>query len=153
MKIIEWLLQGDPVIGSLCQKYLLDQAVDFHETGYLKRYLSLYQPEKKGWGYGLYSPKWISDHYTLLECKEMEINPAHPAYQTSVIQLLDSFWYQGRARKGKGRHFDVCVTAMLLDMAAYGRIEHPSIHEMVDYLILVVQPDGGWNCSWDAKPA
>lgn len=151
MKVIDWLLSGDPVIECLTRHYILNQPVEYIETGYLGRYLSLYIPEKSGWGYGLYSPKWISDHYTLLELMEMEINPQHPFYQESVRHLLSNFWYVGLKRP-RGRHFDMCIAGMFLSLASYGKIQDFRINEIVDYILEHMMKDGGWNCSYDAVP-
>ncbi|MGD9887236.1 MAG: hypothetical protein AB7T03_04685 [Bacilli bacterium] len=67
MKIMDWLLQGDAVINRLTLKHLFDKNLDDAQEGLINRYLVLYDSPKRLFGGGLYSPKWISTHYTLLE--------------------------------------------------------------------------------------
>ncbi|MDP3129973.1 MAG: hypothetical protein Q8N15_01430 [Bacillota bacterium] len=150
MKIIDWLKQGDPVIADHTDRDLLDMPVRVREEGLLRRYLDLYDPACSGWGAGLYSPKWISDHYTLIELKDMGIRRDHPAYRASVENLLRCMWYKGRPKIGRKREYDMCMAAMLLDLCVYGGIVDPRMEEIVDYILAHPMADGGWNCSWDS---
>lgn len=150
MKIIDWLLTQDPVIVRLTNKYLNDMNVPYHEDGYIKTYLSLYDTQKNMWGQGIYSPKWISTHYTLFELLYMEINPNHPIYQRALFHILKVMW-QKDGYVSKYRHQDLCVVAMMLNMLAYMDINHPIVEEMLDYILKHTFSDGGWNCSWESK--
>ena len=141
MKVIDWLLAGDPVINRLTKKYLLDEAVASSNDGYIKRYLDLYNHEKNLWGNGIYSPKWISTHYTLLELKNMEIDPDNEIYQKATKKLLHAMW--------SNNSLDICVAAMIISLCTYGKIKDQKIEEIIDYLLLHQFPDGGWNCSWN----
>ncbi len=150
MKIIDWLKHGDPVIADMTDRDLLDRVVPAREEGLLRRYLDLYDPAVTGWGAGLYSPKWISDHYTLLELKDMGIRRDHPAFRASVENLLHRMWYKGRQKNGRKREYDMCMAAMLLDLCVYGGIVDPRLEEIVDYILAHPMADGGWNCGWDS---
>ncbi|MDX9691978.1 MAG: hypothetical protein RBT45_05920 [Acholeplasmataceae bacterium] len=150
MKILDWLLIQDPVIVRLSNKYLLNQKVEYHEEGLIKTYLDLYHHEEHMWGHGIYSPKWISTHYTLLELFDMDINPKNEIYIDAVHQLVKHMWFP-KGRVNKYRHQDMCVVAMMLKLLAYTDINHPAIDEMIDYILMHQFLDGGWNCMWESK--
>jgi len=155
--IITWLLDGDISIQYQVHKRLLDADSSvllsmkerIHQDGYAKRYLELRDEKTFKWGNGIYSPKWISTHYTLLELKNMEINPMITEYQESVQLLLQKMWFN-KGQVNKQRHQDMCVVAMILSMAAYGKLQLPEINEMIDYILLHQFADGGWNCMWES---
>ncbi len=149
MKIIEWLLQGDVVIQRLVCKYLLKQEVDYENRGLIAQYLDHYDMNQNMFGGGLYGPKWISTHYTLLELKYMEMNPKSDVYQNSIKHLMQKLW-DDLETKPKARKQDTCVVAMLLSMACYGKIHDNSIYSMLEYLLEHQFGDGGWNCEWDS---
>ena len=81
VNVLDVLLSSDPVIERLTRKHLLKQNQAYCHSGYIERYLNLYDADKHLFGGGIYSPKWISTHYTMLELKYMEIDPNHPIYQ------------------------------------------------------------------------
>ncbi len=150
MKPIDWLLTGDPVIQYLTKRYLKETPVTYNTKGYISKYFKLYDVKTKMWGNGIYSPKWISTHYTLMELKYMEVYPMNQVYQEAVINLMDHMWYRkGLIRKKK--HQDLCVVAMILGLACYGKIEDPRLYGMMDYILKHQFRDGGWNCEWETK--
>lgn len=146
--MISYLLSLDPVICRLTKKYLLDEKVNSDNDGYIKKYLDLFDPDKKMWGGGIYSPKWISTHYTLLELVDMEVDPGHPYLHQAMNQLLKHMWFKD-GRVSKYRHQDMCVVAMMVKMACYLEIKDERIEEMMEYIINHQQSDGGWNCMWE----
>jgi len=148
MKPIEWLLTGDPVIQVLTNRYLQDKQVVHRNKGYIDEYFKLYDLKKRMWGDGIYSPKWISTHYTLMELKYMEVDPMNQVYQEAVINLMDHMWFT-KGLVNKNRHQDMCVVAMILGLACYGKIQDPRVFEMVDYILKHQFRDGGWDCEWE----
>lgn len=151
MKPITWLLKGDPVIQYLTRRYLLDEKVIYQEKGYINRYFELYDVKTKMWGNGIYSPKWISTHYTLLELKYMEIFPMHQIYQEATTNLLKHLWFN-KGIVSKKRYQDMCVSAMVLGLVSYGRIESEKNNQIIDYILKRQFRDGGWNCDWNRDP-
>ncbi len=150
MKPIDWLLKGDPVIQYLAKKYLLDEKTPYQDKGYIDRYFKLYDVKKRMWGGGIYSPKWISTHYTLLELKYMEVDPMNQIYQEAVLNLLDHLWFN-KGLVAKKRYQDMCVVAMLLGMACYGQMQDERMNQMIDYILKHQFRDGGWNCEWSRE--
>jgi hypothetical protein len=115
--------------------------------GWGKRFLEKRDSDTGLWGGGLYSPKWISTHYTLLDLKNIGIDPDCPQYKESSAMLLNKMW-PGRTH-AKKRALDLCISAMMLGICCYGNIQSPKLNEIVDCLLERQFPDGGWNCQWD----
>lgn len=42
------------------------------------------------------------------------------------------------------------MSAMLLSLVCYGKIDDFRINEIVDYILGHQMNDGGWNCAWDS---
>lgn len=111
------------------------------------------------WGGGLYSPKWVSTHYTLLELVGLGVDPAVPEVRASAGVLLDGLWPGPDGMSSERDHpLDTCIAAMLLTIGTYarlgdsalqgGRPERAVLREIVDHLLDVELDDGGWNCRW-----
>lgn len=149
MKPLDWLMKGDPVIQYLTKRYLLDERVVYHEKGYIRKYFELYDVKTKMWGEGIYSPKWISTHYTLMELKYMEVFPMHQIYQEAVMNLLDHMWFN-KGLVARKRYQDMCVSAMVMGLVSYGRINDERINQIIDYILKHQFKDGGWNCLWNS---
>lgn len=149
MNVLDWLMSGDAAIRRLTSKYLLDTPAPYEETGYIQRYLALFDPKTGLWGGGVYGPKWISTHYTMLELKYMGLNPENAAYHTGLSHIIAHEWRTPEMDSPRDG-LDVCVLGMVIGLAIYGRSNDIRIFEMVDYLLEHQMPDGGWNCSWDS---
>jgi hypothetical protein len=150
MKTIDWLMQGDTAIQRLTSRYLLNEELPYNEKGYVTKYLDLFDTIKGLWGDGVYGPKWISTHYTMLELKYMEIDYHHPYYQSGIVHLINFTWRTNNNFR-RWQRPDICVVAMVLGMAVYGRFVDDRMHEMVDELLDHQMEDGGWNCAWNSK--
>ncbi|HSK69620.1 MAG TPA: hypothetical protein VLA21_10205 [Candidatus Limnocylindria bacterium] len=151
MKVMDWLTRGDPAAARLARVQLLGAREPYTPDGATGRILALYDPERKTWGGGLYSPKWTSGTYTLLELRGMDADPAHPACREGAQTVLEGVW-RGAGGTAKARGTDVCVAGMLLRIACWTGLRHPLIPEIIDYLLARQMEDGGWNCEWDARP-
>lgn len=151
MNVLDWLMEGDPVIQRLTAK-LVDhvESVAYTEKGLLENYLQRFDEKTGLWGGGVYGPKWISTHYTMLELKFMEVDPLHPYYQSGLPKLLNHEW-RSLDMKSHHENLDVCVLGMVLGLCAYGRLQDVRLYEIVDYLLNHQMADGGWNCNWDSK--
>ncbi len=151
MLIIDWLFKGDIIIQYLTNVYLLKKPFDHHNEGYISEYLKLYDQKNHVWGDGIYSPKWISSTYTLLELKYMEIQYDHRFYQQATRKVFNGLWFN-KGKVYRNRKQDMCMSAMLLSLISYGRIQDDRISEIIDYILDHQMSDGGWNCRWDAIP-
>ena len=151
MNVIDYLMIGDPVIQRLTRKYLLGERVTYSDDGYIGRYIDLFDMKKGLWCNAVYSKKWISTHYTLLELMYMEIRPSHKVYQRAIKVLLHRMWDLPKQVK-KRKYQDMCVSGMMMSMACYGKIKDPKMDEIVNYMLINRMTDGGWNCGWDQIP-
>ena len=149
MKIIHFLLSGDDVTTYLTKKYLLNQEANHHDQGYIARYLSLMDEKTNRFGHGVYSPKWISTHYTIQELKYMEVSFDNPYYQRGLETLLAYEWVN-KGMYSQKRHQDMCIVGMLVCFLSYGKSRSEKLIEMIDYILSHQFLDGGWNCSWDS---
>lgn len=149
MNALEWLLAGDPVLQRLVKKELLDEACPYTEDGLIGDYLALFDSQTGLWGGGVYGPKWVSTHYTMMELKYMAVDPHQAFYQIGLGHLLDKEWHAGNRAKSCVS-LDLCVLGMLVSLGAYGRSQDPRLFEVIDYILEHTMADGGWNCAWDS---
>lgn len=155
-KTIKWLLQGDPAIVYQTHRLLLktdEKTLEEYqeaipEKGWGKKFLS-YRDKKTGlWAEGLYSPKWLSTTYSMLELRNFGIAPDYPAYVESAKVLLDGLWIIPTKKNQK--YLDLCICGMLLHLCCYSHVRSPKINEIIDFILATHMKDGGWNCrTWE----
>jgi hypothetical protein len=114
--------------------------------GWGARLLSL-QDDDGQWGGGAYSPKWTSTTYTLLQLRDLGVDPA-AAPTRQAVRLVDD-----RVQMGKN-HWpffsykgETCITGMVLGLAAYYGMAGEGSDAVVDWLLGEQLEDGGWNCA------
>lgn len=160
MTVLDWLLEGDPSIRLMTHRDLLacgETVLDgdrrqMEKAGWVRRLMDLNDPVTGLWGGGVYSPKYVSTHYTMMDLTALSADFDHPAFQRGMEILLENLWPDhGMTRKN--HYQDLCVSAMVLKLNACGRGTSAKMQEIVDYLLEHPFPDGGWNCSWQSKPA
>jgi hypothetical protein len=150
--LIDWLLAGDVAIQYQVHRDLLDEERPDLRTriaaeGWGAQFLAARRPDGH-WGRGFYQPKWISTHYTLLDLKYLGIAPGHPQIRASIGQILAQHKSaDGGVNPAKTiETSDICVTGMVLNYAAYFGMPVEPLQSIVDFLIGVQMPDGGFNC-------
>jgi len=155
--ILAWLLEGDPSIrwqalrdlaGVDDGRYISEQAL-VAEQGWGAQLLALQEPSGR-WGGGLYGPKWISTHYTLMTLCQLGVPPGNPGVRRAAFLLLDSGFYQDGGinyfNRRIWKHSETCITGMLLAMLAHLRVEDERLDRMAKHLLGQQMADGGWNC-------
>ncbi len=164
---LDWLLEGDP---SIRWRILRDlQGADPAEVaderrrvgthGWGRRLLDLQAPSGM-WSEdlgprshrGLYMPKWISTHYTLLLLARLGLEPGHPQAVAGCRALLErATWLPTGGLKLWTVHVtDVCVCAMVLSFLQAFEVEQDAQQRLRSFLLEVQLPDGGWNCERDS---
>lgn len=154
--VIAWLLGGDPAIRYQVHRDLLHSDAKtvatgqarIAEAGWGARFLALQQGDGQ-WGGGLYSPKFISTHYTLLALRRIGLAPGHPQALKACQLLLDEGFVEadGGINFVKSRaHAETCITGMMLSMLAWFRLKDERVHRVADHLVVHQMEDGGWNC-------
>jgi hypothetical protein len=151
-ELIEWLLEGDvsiqfQVYQDLLGKHRSDLRKRISSEGWGARFLS--KRKRDGhWGRKFYQPKWTSSHYTLLDLRNLCMDPANPLIQKSLDLIIDG-------EKGKDGGIgpissmqvsDVCINGMFLNYASYFKVKEEKLASIVDFILSQHMPDGGFNC-------
>ncbi len=150
--ILKWLLQGDIAIQYQTYRDLLsedrqDLRDRIESEGWGKRFMSKRHADGH-WGRKFYQPKWISSHYTLLDLRNLGIDPVNKLIQASVNNIADN-------EKGPDGGInpavtipqsDVCVNGMFLNYASYFQCDSERLKSVIDFILMHRMPDGGYNC-------
>lgn len=155
--LFDWLMEGDPAIRYATLRDFTDAFEEAVRTARLEityqgwgaDLLEKQDPEGT-WAGGLYGPKWISTHYTLMLLRRLGLDPENAQARKAAQLLLDKGFYE---KDGGINHFtsmedsETCVTGMELAMFSYFRLEDPRIHLIANHLLAAPLGDGGWNCN------
>jgi hypothetical protein len=152
---IRWLLEGDPAIrwqtlrdlAGASDAIVQREQKKVAEEGWGARLLE--RQEASGqWGGGIYTPKWISTTYTVVQLHSLGLPPEHPQALKGCRLLLDKGEYVdgGFNCWGSFKHSEPCVTGMVLAAAANFRLKDDRLHRFAEYLLGQQMKDGGWNC-------
>ena len=151
--LIKWLLEGDMSIVYMTHKYLLqskrneleDLQIQVENHGYAKDYLRSRNQDGL-WGVYYYQPKWTSTHYTLLDLKNMEIDPRNEICRTAVNKLIkDCMIENGGFNLAKSMiPNDNCIDGMILNYSSYFLKDVNVLEKTVDLLISSQQSNGGF---------
>jgi len=108
------------------------------------------QGEDGLWAGKLYSPKWISTHYTLLLMMRLGFPSDHPVPKKALLKYLDKMFYSdgGINVAVTGKESDVCVTGMVLSMLCYFSVQDERMFKMLEFISNTRLKDGGWNCNY-----
>jgi hypothetical protein len=153
---LEWLLEGDPAIRWQTLHDLVgvdEQTIDQErqqvaEQGWGARLLALQEPSGM-WGGGMYGPKWISTHYTMLTLRQIGLAPEHPqALKACQVMIDRGFFTDGGINffSKAWKHSETCVTGMVLSILAWFHYADQRLDRIVEHLLGQQMPDGGWNC-------
>ena len=153
--ILEWLLQGDPAIrwqalrdlaGAEAARVAQEREM-VAQAGWGARLLAHQEPGG-GWGGGMYGPKWISTHYTLLLLRQLGLPQGHPQALRGCTLVLERGFYSdgGINYFASLKHSETCVTGMSLGFLAYFGVQDDRLNSIAAYLLEQQMADGGWNC-------
>lgn len=158
-EIIDWLLEGDVSIQYQVHRDLLDEErpdirTRIETEGWGAEYLSK-RLANGHWGNKFYHPKWTSSHYTILDLKNLCINPENKLIRETIDLIIkrERASDGGVHPTGSVRHSDVCINGMFLNYATYFGIDEPLIHPIVDFVLSQRMSDGGYNCTLNRSGA
>jgi hypothetical protein len=150
--VLDWLLDGDVSVQLQTRRDLLHEDADalrprIATEGDGATILAARHPDGH-WGRGFYRPKWTSSHYTLLELRNLGLDPAHPDAGETVRMILREEKRQdgGLDPTVNARGSDACVNGMALNYATYFRAPEEDLASIVDFLLAGRVADGGFNC-------
>jgi hypothetical protein len=158
-KIISWLLDGDisiqyQVYRDIFKEDKEELRKEIHKNGWASLFLQA-QNTNGHWGIGYYQPKWTSTHYSLLQLRNLWIQPEISRIQTVIGKILNE--EKGRDGginpSGGNTNSDVCINGMFLNYASYFRAEPEKLESIIDYIFSQTLPDGGYNCQYNRKGA
>lgn len=152
-EIITWLLEGDvsiqyQVYRDLLKKDRKDLQARIALEGWGKAFLSKRKPNGK-WGDMFYQPKWTSTHYTLLDLRNLNLNPDNELIKESIEQVLHTLKAaDGGIQLGPSTsdRSDICVNGMFLNYASYFNAPAKDLQPIIDSILNELMPDGGFNC-------
>lgn len=156
--VLDWLLDGDVAVQFQATRDLLHE-----DAGALQARIAtegdgatlLAAHHADGhWGRGFYRPKWTSSHYTLLELRNLGLDPANAVAGETVRRIL-----REEKREDGGldptvtvRGSDACVNGMALNYASYFGAPEEDLASLVDFLLAGRVADGGFNCRANRVP-
>jgi len=154
--LIDWLMAGDVSLQYLTGKYLLNMPEaelaalrkKIAADGWGKAFLDARKPSGH-WGRDFYQVKWVSSHYTLLDLRHLEIEPAKPILETLNLILRTCKSADGSINESHTiPSGDLCVNGMFLNYASFFGIPESDLRSVVDFILGNIMPDGGFNCNW-----
>lgn len=156
--LLNWLLNADPAIVYQVHRDLLNTEKkkvgllrkEISKKGWGKKFLDARDQQTGLWGNGIYTPKWISTTYTMLDIKKLGIDGKNLQFVESAEIMIDKLWKI--PQKKNEYYLDLCICGMILEVGCYAKIKSPKIAEIVDYILEKQFPDGGWNCLWERNP-
>lgn len=149
-EIIEWLLEGDPAVRWQVRRDLLGESkkrwhaeqAKVATEGWGARLLQA-RGEDGQWAGGLYTPKWTSTTYTLLELRRLGLPATHPAAIESANLLLERrVWMRGP----RSDYWEACVAGFALSLSCWFEADSRSREALASEVLGAQMPDGGWNC-------
>jgi hypothetical protein len=154
--VIAWLMEGDPAIRWQVMRDLLDapeprwqaERRKVARAGWGARFLAL-QDAGGTWGGGLYSPKWTSTTYTLLQLRDLGLPGTQRAAQRGTTLLMDRMLGpEGSAQFTlRLQQIDLCVGGMALSLGATFGPRDTRLEALAAHLLEYQMDDGGWNCN------
>jgi len=100
------------------------------------------------WGRGFYVPRWACTHYVLLELRNMAFPSDHPEIKQIITRVLQTHIAAdgGLGHAPTQRKSDTCINGMFLNYASYFAAPIRDLSAVIDFLLSVRLPDGGFNC-------
>ncbi|MDH5423018.1 MAG: hypothetical protein OEY55_14560 [Acidimicrobiia bacterium] len=150
-EVTNWLLDGDPSVVWQAQRDLLDISPTTWEAtqarvatrGWGAQLLAERGADDR-WAGGLYSPKWTSTTYTLLQLWRMGLPRDNPDAVASTKLLMDKpVWVFGSSARPNR---DECVAGFGLALSSWFTIADDRRERLVGEVLERQLADGGWNC-------
>lgn len=150
---ITWLLDSDPSIRHQVLRDLLHVPTDVVAAerarialaGWGARLLALQHKDGTWNGVPWMSPGWIATMDTLVELKDLGLDPASPQARTAIALVRENVnwgpeWGHSPFFEGE---VEACINGRVLAAGAY--FGEPS-ETLVDRFLSEQKEDGGWNC-------
>jgi len=155
--VVDWLMEGDPAIRWQVRRDLLGQPEAEYlpdrrrvaEEGWGKRFI-----EALGPGGEWPNERWSGPTWTLCTLIDLGFPADQPDVAAAAHRFMESHLTAERAfdRKWLAKEMDLCHLGFWLRIGSYFGFDQDRLKAVVDYLLSVQFPDGGWNCQMRTKP-
>ena len=149
---IAWLLEGDVSVAWQTERDLRGKSRPalrerIATEGWGKQLMDA-RNAAGTWGRGFYVPRWACTHYVLLELRNLGFPPEHPDIRQIVEDVLQTHIAEdgGLGHAPNQRKSDTCINGMFLNYASYFTASPDALATVIDFLLSVQLPDGGFNC-------
>ena len=149
--VIDWLMDGDPVIRWQTMRDLCSQSEDIWQAerqrtvqeGWGARYLEQLRPDGT-WPAG----RWTETVWTLLTLIECGLPPDHLPLHHAAQRFLHRHLTPERAGDEKWllQRMDLCHLGFWLRIGSYYLGNDERLAQVVQTVLGAQMPDGGWNC-------
>lgn len=149
--VIEWLMEGDPVIRWQVMRDLLGcpesewaaERMRTTQTGWGARFTECLRPDGM-WPEG----RWTGTIWTLLTVMDCGIPPDHPPIRDAARQFLHHHLTPERIAEKRWllTRLDLCHVGFWLRIGAYFLPGDPRIAHLAGIALQEQMADGGWNC-------
>jgi hypothetical protein len=155
--VIDWLMEGDPVIRWQTMRDLTDQTEDVWQAERLRTI-------REGWGAqflehlrpdGTWPPgRWTDTVWTLPTLIDCGLPPDHPLLRVSAQRFLDRHLTPERASDEKWllQRMDLCHLGFWLRIGTYFLGTDARLALVAQTVLRAQMPDGGWNCRGRIDP-
>jgi hypothetical protein len=155
--VIEWLLDGDPVIRWQVMRDLLDEPAETWEaerrrtveTGWVAGMLERQAPDGS-WPKG----RWTDSVWALLLLVACGLPEDHPSGRASTERLLGRFLATGQEVDGAFllKRVDLCHLGFWLGLGSYFLGGDARLAPLGQAVLEAQFDDGGWNCQMRNRP-
>jgi hypothetical protein len=150
-EVIDWLLEGDPVIRWQVMRDLLGAEEAGYEAerrripemGWGARFIDCLRPD------GTWPPgRWTDTVWTLLILMDCGMPADCPPINAAARQFVDHHLTNERAADEKWliSRIDLCHLGFWLRIGAYFIGHDPRLRQLSAIILQAQMPDGGWNC-------
>lgn len=154
MDNVEWLLDSDPGIRWQVLRDLVDAPSDVVAAeralvateGWGARLLAL-QGLDGQWGGGTYFPLWTSTAWTLMQLRDLGLDPTSGGTRRAVALVRENSRWEHDGEPFFAGEVEPCINGMAVAIGAYFGEDVQSI---VERLLNEQMSDGGWNCEQES---
>ncbi|MCH8905708.1 MAG: hypothetical protein IH840_01360 [Candidatus Heimdallarchaeota archaeon] len=155
-EVINWLLNGDPVIRYQVHRDLLESGKEDLarsrlqieiEDGWFQQ-ISSFQGEDMTWGHHIADHAWKGTLWVLNLLRRFSVPYEIVNFKEAVNLLIN----EGLQRDGgvnydtAKNHSEVCESGIVLSLLSYFKVKSQYREAIFEFLIENQMTDGGWNC-------
>ena len=150
MNVVEWLLDTDPAIRwqvmrdvtAAPEDAVVAERARVATEGWGAQLVALQGPDGQ-WGGGTYFPAWTATAWTLMQLRDLGLDPMSAAARRAVALVRENSRWEHKREPFFAGEVEPCINGMTLAIGAYFGED---VRAIVDRLLGEQMGDGGWNC-------